>query len=62
MIIMLIANTRVCLRVYVYIVVVVVTKREAQTGRLKLWTAIFVVGKFVFYFSFLDYLFFLCET
>ena len=49
---MFIANTHVCLLkgIHVYIVVVVVvTKREAQTGRGILWAAIFVVnsGKFV---------------
>ena len=39
--------------IHVYIVVVVVTKREAQTGRGILWAAIFVVnsGKFVHFFS-----------
>ena len=55
MLYLLIANTHVCLLkgIHVYIVVVVVTKREAQTGRGILWAAIFVVnsGKFVHFFS-----------
>ena len=53
----LIANTHVCLlkgiHVYIVVVVVAVTRREAQTGRGILWAAIFVVnsGKFVHFFS-----------
>ena len=47
--------THVCLLkgIHVYIVVVVVTKREAQTGRGILWAAIFVVnsGKFVHFWT-----------